>query len=477
MCLTGYTSPRPNIRVPGTVRPQVETCDIPPMLRWWVELFQATGHTKYLDAMERQLYNQLLAHRSCEAKTFMNMPVNHFGNPSGTSRRYSELDPFNCCWSMGPVGIADIPRWSYFTFPEGILVNLYGPSTFKGEMKGIRLELNIKSLYPFTDTTKISVRPAKPCDFTLGLRIPAWSRGVSVCVNGNSWVQRAKPGTLLKIKRLWNANDSVELKFDKMVRLRELSGFEPDYSTIENGPLVLAMERFQKQVDGWCYISPLLENDGSPLLQLENEFEPSNHFAPRWTTSGVSRYDIEGSILLKTNSITLVPFCQAGRGNEPYIASFPSRRALDLLPPRIHSSRVKMVPKKEMLISSDTQVVGNEAFKAGDGDTSTKWCSEDGSFPHWLDFKFPKPENITRLIVHFSDPRNHPLNFKLLAEANRDELKPFVSISNYKPGDYFWAQFNSQYTDKIRLLIESCSGDANGVSISEVDFYADESRN
>src|SRR5439155_9796584 len=241
MCLSGYLPPSTAVPLPPTVRSKIETCDAPTIMRWWVEMFRLTGEPRYLDAVEREVYNQLLAHRSRSGHEFAYMPSQHFDSPSGCVRRYGCLEPFDCCWSMGPVGFGDLPRWCYFTSPEGVLVNFYEPSSFRGTINGVVVKLEQKTKYPLEGRVKITVNPERPVTFALQFRIPDWvvaadvrrrtslgQRGLApphvggyaaVMINGKVWGEAPKPGTILSMNREWRPSDRVTLELPMPARV------------------------------------------------------------------------------------------------------------------------------------------------------------------------------------------------------------------------------------------------------------------
>ena len=69
-----------------------------------------------------------------------------------------------------------------------------------------------KTNYPWDGAAEISVAPAKPAEFTFYLRIPRWSDGTQVTVNGKP-VSGATPGQYLALRRRWASGDVINVKF------------------------------------------------------------------------------------------------------------------------------------------------------------------------------------------------------------------------------------------------------------------------
>jgi len=74
--------------------------------------------------------------------------------------------------------------------------------------------------------------------FELHLRIPAWSDGARISVNG-----RAVPLEVMKgfavVRRTWKSGDVVELELPSKLRLEAIDGAHPEVVALMHGPLVL----------------------------------------------------------------------------------------------------------------------------------------------------------------------------------------------------------------------------------------------
>ena len=230
MSLHGFKTPPPGMRVPDTYYGFLETCDIVPMLRWYVEMARITGDSKYLDAVEWNLYNSLLSRDLPDGRVW-----------PGVDEPKSDF--FHCCYSMLAVGISYVPNWAYFTTSNGIIVNLYESSTASIRVAGQSVKIRQTTEYPLDGTVKLSVEPEKTAVFDLLLRIPKWCRGASVSVNGSA-VEGVVPGEFLRISREWKRSNRVTLSFDMGTRAVrrsfEKNGGVPEV-TLERGPLLLAL--------------------------------------------------------------------------------------------------------------------------------------------------------------------------------------------------------------------------------------------
>ena len=75
--------------------------------------------------------------------------------------------------------------------------------------------------YPIDGQVRIVGEPEKTSDFTIALRIPAWSERTVVCVNGEPLTDLLA-GAYLPIHRTWEKGDEITVELDMRARLVEL---------------------------------------------------------------------------------------------------------------------------------------------------------------------------------------------------------------------------------------------------------------
>jgi len=134
----------------------------------------------------------------------------------------------------------------YATRPAGVYVNLYHSSTLHWHLEsGTGLELRQETKYPWEGEVALTITPAAPSDFSVYLRIPAWSRKTSVAVGGKPAPGTPKPGEYFAFQRVWKPGDVIRVQFDMTPRaiaanprVREDSG----RVAVQRGPLVYCLE-------------------------------------------------------------------------------------------------------------------------------------------------------------------------------------------------------------------------------------------
>jgi len=115
------------------------------------------------------------------------------------------------------------------------------------------VKLEIVGDYPVKEQVEIKVTPARVEEFTLSLRIPAWSERTELKVNGKE--MPASPG-YAKIRRKWRKGDRVSVAFDMRARRVESNG----QIAFQRGPIVLSLDnRLTPGAAGQVTLAPNLE--------------------------------------------------------------------------------------------------------------------------------------------------------------------------------------------------------------------------
>jgi uncharacterized protein len=105
-----------------------------------------------------------------------------------------------------------------------------------------------KTNYPWDGSVEISVAPAKPTEFTFYLRVPGWSEGTQVSINGKA-VSAATPGQYLALQRRWSPGDMINVKFAMTPQMIEANPrVVDDYGrvAVQRGPLVYCLEQLDQ---------------------------------------------------------------------------------------------------------------------------------------------------------------------------------------------------------------------------------------
>lgn len=202
-------------------------------------LLRVTGHGHYGDSLERVFYNTVLGAKQLESDghAFYYSDYNNLG------RRVYYSAAWPCCSGTLPQVAADYHIVGYFRSPDGIVVNLYLPSTLKTTTPdGAQLILTQSGEYPIEGKVQLNVRLTRASTFELRLRVPGWASSADgrprITINGERASVAVQVG-FARLLRRWADGDRVELELPMPVRLEAIEPEHPSIVALVRGPLVL----------------------------------------------------------------------------------------------------------------------------------------------------------------------------------------------------------------------------------------------
>ncbi len=272
-----------------------ETCAAIANVYWNYRMFLLHGDSKYIDVLERSLYNGVISGVGLDGKTFfypnpLECDMHYKFNYNGSLDRQPWFD-CSCCPTNMCRFLPSVPGYIYAQAGNNLFVNLFVQSSStillnKKEMVAISQETQ----YPWDGQVKISVSPEKASKFTLCLRIPGWAENqvvpsdlysfitpetdsVSVSVNGEIFQYKTEKGYAV-IDREWTKGDVVNYSIPMSIRRVEANMNVADNLgkvAIERGPIVYCLEG----VDNGTELMKLSLPDSSKLTETFNSGELS----------------------------------------------------------------------------------------------------------------------------------------------------------------------------------------------------------
>jgi len=243
-----------------------ETCAAIGSVYWNYRMFLLHGDARYMDILEKTLYNGLISGVGLDGKTFFYTNAMQVRN----SFTHNDLEVVRPGWftcSCCPTNIArlipSIPGYMYATKGREIYVNLYisGPATINLDDKST-LQLTQQSNYPWEGKIRMSVNPKRSSDLTFMLRIPGWARNEAVpgdlyhfagnstgvqpilTVNGEKVPYEINKGYAV-IRRTWKKNDIIELELPmdiKRVAANDKVKDDSGMVALQKGPMIYCAE-------------------------------------------------------------------------------------------------------------------------------------------------------------------------------------------------------------------------------------------
>ena len=166
----GWEGYGPAYRLPNASA-YAETCAAIATFLWNSRMFLLEADAKYVDVMERILYNGVLSGISLGGDLFF------YPNPLASFGQHARTAWFQCACCPPNVAriLASVPGYVYAASGDKLFVNLYAQGAAKVRMGTTALELVQTTEYPWQGNVRIEVKPAEPAAFTLMIRIPGWA--------------------------------------------------------------------------------------------------------------------------------------------------------------------------------------------------------------------------------------------------------------------------------------------------------------
>jgi hypothetical protein len=199
-------------------------------------LLRVTRDGRYGDSMERVLYNTVFGAKPLQ--------------PDGRAFYYSDYhssgsktyfpDAWPCCSGTLPQVAADYRIMTYFRDEDGVFVNLFLPSTLRWTTSsGATCTLAQSGDYPFEGRVKLSLRISQPSEFSLRVRVPAWSASGAVFRLNGARIPAPMTKGFAVFRRRWEDTDRIDLDLPMPLRLEAIDPAHHDSVALVRGPLVL----------------------------------------------------------------------------------------------------------------------------------------------------------------------------------------------------------------------------------------------
>lgn len=283
----------------------METCVTFTWMKLCNQLLGLTRNSIYADQIEKAAYNALLASMKHDGSQIAKYSPLEGIRQEGEEQCGMHI---NCCNANGPRAFAMLPEVSYQHSGNEIFVNLYNQSKSTIQLgPKSRVTLATNTSYPVDGDININVGTDKPVNLTIALRIPLWSKNTSVLVNGDK-VEGIISGSYLKVAKLWQNNDKIQIKFDMQAQLVEMNG----YQAIIRGPVLLARDtRFN---DGYVDEAAIIQSKNQTIELKTAAAKPDNVWMA-FSAPLVLGTDLEGEFG-KPKQVLFCDFASAGNNWE-----------------------------------------------------------------------------------------------------------------------------------------------------------------
>lgn len=251
-----------------------ETCASIALVFWAQRMFHLDPDSRYIDVMERALYNGVLSGVSFEGNHFFyanplaSYPnINPHERFSGvhTDKHYRRSEWFECACCPPNLArlVASVGGYLYSTAADTVYVHLYNTSQAQLAVNGKPVQLQQTTNYPWDGDIQLKVQTDAPATFDLALRIPDWCREFHVDVNGTPLTAKPVKG-YIHLEREWATGDEVHLSLAMPVeRIAPHPHIRQDAGCIalQRGPIVYCLE----EIDNGPHLANLVLPPDAPL--------------------------------------------------------------------------------------------------------------------------------------------------------------------------------------------------------------------
>ncbi|WP_029278462.1 glycoside hydrolase family 127 protein [Pedobacter borealis] len=219
-----------------------ETCASVGMCYWNSRMNQSSGDSKYIDVLERSMYNAVLSGVSLSGTEFF------YVNPLESKGDHHRKAWYGtaCCPSQISRFMPSIGNYIYGQSDNAIWVNLYIGSTVNISIGKNNLELQEETNYPWNGDVKLIVKSLTfPLEKEIRFRIPAWCKKYSLSLNGKKINNPIVENGYAVLKKEWRKGDEIKISMDmpvEVVKADDRVKADIGKRAIQRGPLVYCME-------------------------------------------------------------------------------------------------------------------------------------------------------------------------------------------------------------------------------------------
>ena len=466
-----------------------ETCASVGSAFWNQRLFLLHGDAKYVDILERTLYNGLISGVSLDGQTYF------YPNPLESNGQHQRSPWFGvaCCPGNITRFMPSLPGYVYAQQGETLYVNLFMSNKATVSLDGgKKVEIQQETRYPWSGDVHVTVNPEKAGRFTLKVRIPGWAQGHAMPTDLYEFekTSEAEPVTLAvnkqkaplnlehgyaTITREWKAGETVDLHLPMPVRrvlANEKVAADRGHVALQRGPIVYCAEGVDSPDK---HVRNLVLDDSQ---KLKAEFEPAllNGVEVIRGMAQAYRYEPDGKLAHTSEGFTAIPYyAWANRGADQMEVWIAENAA------STHPTPVPTIASKsKVTVSGQTEAAnGNrsphmvadqeEPTSSADASSEYNWWPKKGT-TEWVQYDFDGEHKVSSADVYWFAEKQHggvalPVSWRILYLSG-SEWKPVEAGGAYSvtPDQYNHVAFQPVTTKALRLELTLQKEKSAGIS-------------
>ena len=489
-----------------------ETCAAIANVYWNHRMFLATGESKYMDIVERALYNNVLSGVSLSGDRFF------YDNPLESDGEHERQQWFGCACCPGNVTrfVASVPGYVY-AYSKGVkgserdvtpevYVNLY----VQGKAQIGKVELEQQTDYPWDGQVRIRVTKGGG-KFAMKLRIPSWvkasptnndlyaytdkAKSYSASVNGKELYPESND--YLTISRSWKRGDEVVLRLPMDVRRIVANDNAEDLRgrvALERGPVVYCLEG-NDQADSTVFDKYILNSaeikahfDKDLLGGVVALSGPAKQMVMAGDASHPSSRDAE----VKDVTFRAIPYSTWNNRGQQQMEVWVACTPLTTHPAPLETiaSRAMTFSNRGPIQNDAPETAPTDGWAGGVNDQWEPRRSSDTSKPYhywWLKrgtkesigYKFDRPREVSNVMVYWLDfdhydgdfrtPESWTLYYRSLDDGQWREVEQ-QSPFTVRKDCYNSVDFRPVVTQELKIVAQLRQGQSGGVLEWKVNY-------
>ncbi|MFB6341420.1 beta-L-arabinofuranosidase domain-containing protein [Saccharicrinis sp. FJH62] len=450
-----------------------ETCASIGDVFWNYRLFLSDGEAKYMDVLERTLYNALISGVSLTGDRFF------YPNVLESIGQHSRSKWFGC--ACCPPNIArllpSLPGYVYAKTNDAIYINLYMSNTAQIKLGDEDVTISQETQYPWNGLVKMTINPENKARFALKLRIPGWARNeaipgdlytfmdgvnpeVTLNVNGKDMKVKPEHG-YVTIDRKWTKGDVVSLNMPmepREVKADENIKADADKMAIQRGPLMYAAE--WPDVEDGKVLNLIFDKDKE--LTVEHNDHLLNGVYTINIPARIARATKDGGLEYSEEKIVkLIPYYawnNRGPGEMAVWLPYNEKSVRPLPAPSIASkSKLSASRPTKSLIAINDQLMPKDA-----NDHTWPyyhWWPENNAW-EWVQYDFDSEETVNKVKVYWFDDGPFggcriPAEWKVMYKSGKNWV-PVKTLGQYTITKDSWDSVNIEpvKTTALRMMVK-----------------------
>ncbi|SDW14893.1 glycoside hydrolase family 127 protein [Paenibacillus sp. CF384] len=299
-----------------------ETCASIGLIFFARRMLQLEPNGEYGDVMERALYNTVTAALAGDGQSFFYVnplevwPAASRGNPGKHHIKSIRQQWFACACCPPNISrlLSSLGQYIFTSSSDVLYTHLYIGTETTLTLAGRQVSLKLESGLPWNGQVRLHVATAAGTgEFTIAMRLPAWSQQTSFTLNGSPVEPEIRQG-FAYLTRDWQEGDVITLEFDmepKRIYAHPNVRANAGRVALQRGPLVYCFE----EMDNGAALPNLILPADAEIRLVHNGNSVALH------AEGYRQADVDSEntslyrtspLKLEKQSIYAVPYTQWG---------------------------------------------------------------------------------------------------------------------------------------------------------------------